>query len=227
MVTSVTAASIKGLPRGSGFLSLRLEERSLDHRRGCPRRCSSRRAFRPMNGPLFAASVQSRLSSKGEYICASMTALREGMYSTSARMSPASIRAMSRASIPAGVMSCPCPLFISASHNASARSRSTQTSYPRSPVYPVRAICAPWRVVDLSLREFRRIPGDDVVHKVQGILPADEVLVERRDVEQARRVTDRVILHLRDEGVRRGREISGPSSPFPAVAQCRRPRMKW
>src|SRR5437899_12857202 len=36
MVTSVTAASIKGLPRGSGFLSLRLEERSLDHRRGCP-----------------------------------------------------------------------------------------------------------------------------------------------------------------------------------------------
>src|SRR5437667_6759094 len=36
MATSVTAASIKGLPRDSGFLSLRLEERSLDHRCGCP-----------------------------------------------------------------------------------------------------------------------------------------------------------------------------------------------
>src|SRR5438445_445828 len=111
------------------------------------------------------------------------------------------------------------------------RGRHSEGPIPEIPkravVDRLAAFIAPWRVVDLSLREFRRIPGDDVVHEVQGILPADEVLVERRDVEQARRVTDRVILHLRDEGVRRGREISGPSSPFPAVAQCRRPRMKW
>src|SRR5438094_1903303 len=51
---------------------------------------------------------------------------------------PASIRAMSSASIPAGVMSCPRPFSRTASHSASARSRSTQISYPRSPVYPVR-----------------------------------------------------------------------------------------
>ena len=91
-----------------------------------------------MNGPLPPAMVQSRLSSNGEYICASMIAFREGIYSTSARMSPASIRAMSSASIPAGVMSCPRPFSRTASHSASARSRSTQISYPRSPVYPVR-----------------------------------------------------------------------------------------
>src|SRR5712664_479740 len=36
MAPTVTADSLKGLPRGSGFLSLRIEERSLDHGRGCP-----------------------------------------------------------------------------------------------------------------------------------------------------------------------------------------------
>src|SRR3989442_292404 len=97
-------------------------------------------AFLPMKGPLSSATVQSRLSSNGEYRCASIVAFRAGMYSTSARMSPASMRATSKASIPAGVMSCPAPFVMRASQSASARSRSTQISSPRSPVYPVREI---------------------------------------------------------------------------------------
>src|SRR2546427_750184 len=189
-------------------------------RRAGPRFCSSRRALRPMNGPLFAASVQSRLSSNGEYICAAMTALRQGMYSTSARTSPASIRAIPRASRPRVLEPFQIRL----------RGRHPEGAVPEIPeravVDRLAAFIAPWRVVDLSLREFRGIAGDDLVHEVKGILPVDQVLVERRDVEQSRGVADRVILPLPGEGGRGGRQISGPSPPLPPVAQSLRPQMK-
>src|SRR2546426_7347045 len=80
------------------------------------------------------------------------------------------------------------------------------------------AFIAPRRVVDLPLREFRGIARDDLVHELEGILPADEIFVERGDVEESRGMADRVVLHLRDEGIRRCGEGSGPAAPFPAVA---------
>src|SRR5207245_1972706 len=54
-----------------------------------------------------------------------------------------------------------------------------------------------------------------------------EIFVERRDVEHARGMADRIVLHLRDQRIRRGREVSGPPAPLPTVACRRRPRMKW
>src|SRR3989441_12642061 len=110
------------------------------------------------------------------------------------------------------------------------RGRHPEGAVPEIPeravVDRLAAFIAPWRVVDLSLREFRRIAGDDLVHEVKGILPVDQVLVERRDVEQSRGVADRRIIPPPDRGGPGGRKISRPSPPFPAVAQCRRPRMK-
>src|SRR3989449_7860082 len=110
------------------------------------------------------------------------------------------------------------------------RGRHPEGAIPEIPeravVDRLAAFIAPRCVVDLSLREFRSIARDDLVHEVQGILPVDAVLVERRNIEQSRGVADRVILHLWNEGVRRGGKITGPSSPFPAVAQSRGSRMK-
>src|SRR2546425_1046268 len=137
-------ASIRKLPRGSGLFSIRFEERPLDHRRrsavALPLdrdldlhagpdlgvRCGDGRDCEVFfqQGRPAAARCPSDLSVSGE---------------DRHLLSPR-IRATSRASMPAGVMSYPAPFVMSASQSASARSRSTQISYPRSPVYPVREI---------------------------------------------------------------------------------------
>ena len=48
------------------------------------------------------------------------------------------MRVLSRAATPCGAMPSGRPARISARHTDGAKSRETQISYPRSPVYPVR-----------------------------------------------------------------------------------------
>ena len=105
--------------------------------------------------------------------------------------------------------------------------RSVTEIPKRAIVHCLPALVAPRGVVDLPFRELRYVPRHDVVHQMCGILPLDEIFVERRDVEHARGMADRIVLHLRDQRIRRGREVSGPPAPLPTVACRRRPRMKW
>src|SRR6267143_4283456 len=104
----------------------------------------------------------------------------------------------------------------------------TVSEVPERPVVDrLASTVAPRRVVDVPLSELLRVAGHDRIDKREGVLPADAVLVERRDVDQSRRMADRMVLHLGDERVRGSREVPGPSAPRPAFTQGGRPRVEW
>ena len=74
---------------------------------------------------------------------------------------------------------------------------------------------------------FCHIASDDAVYQFQRVLAANVVLVQWRDVDQRRRIADRVILVVVHHVVGARDEIARPGAPVLAGTQRRCARMKW
>ncbi len=96
----------------------------------------------------------------------------------------------------------------------------------RAVVDHLAVVVAPRRVVDLPDGHLRGITRDDAVHEAAGIRPVQVVLEERRDVDEAAAVPDRVVLVLvmRLEGAHRVE--TGPVAEAEAAGQGQRARVK-
>src|SRR6185503_2538325 len=70
------------------------------------------------------------------------------------------------------------------------------------------------------------VARDDAVQEPRGVAAGDAVLVQGRDVEQRRRVADRVVFPLVRELVGTGDDVPGPAAPGVARAQRRRARVE-
>ena len=84
-------------------------------------------------------------------------------------------------------------------------------------------LVAPGRVVDAADAELARVPRDHAVDEPRGVRPGDQVLVERRDVDERRRLPDGVVLDLVGVGVRARREIARPFAPLQLGVEWRGP----
>src|SRR2546422_6289458 len=91
---------------------------------------------------------------------------------------------------------------------------------PRSTLFPYTTlfrslafVVAPRRVQHLSDFRFADVARDDVIEQSRRVAAGDEVLIERRDVEQGRRVPDRVILAVVRQLVGAGDDVAGPAPP--------------
>ena len=83
-------------------------------------------------------------------------------------------------------------------------------------------LVAPRRVVDLPDGELRRVARDDAIDEPGRVAAADAVLEERRDVDERRRVADRVVLVLVMRFVRADRVVARPLAEIQAFAQRER-----
>ena len=92
-----------------------------------PAACSPGRS-RPTNGALVESDEPAEAQFGGEYFCESMLAFRLLWKSTSMSSSPASTRATSSASMPAGWIWNARPALMSASQTSIARSHGIQIS---------------------------------------------------------------------------------------------------
>src|SRR5262245_55072720 len=71
-------------------------------------------------------------------------------------------------------------------------------------------LIAPGRVDHLSNRNSSHIAGDDAIHKPRRVGAADPVLEKRRDVNQCRRVSYRVVLMLMMRFICADGVVAGP-----------------
>ncbi len=78
---------------------------------------------------------------------------------------------------------------------------------------------APGSVHDLTHFALRDVPSDDSVHKTCGVRPGDFVFEERRDIDQASRVANGIVLMIVSHLVCADGEISRPVAPFMALAE--------
>src|ERR1041384_5460470 len=74
-------------------------------------------------------------------------------------------------------------------------------------------LCAPWGVQHLADFALGDIARDDAIEQACGVPSRDQVLVERRDVEQGRGAAHGVILAFVAELVRAGHHVSRPPPP--------------
>ena len=81
------------------------------------------------------------------------------------------------------------------------------------------ALVAPRRVEDLPDRHLRHVAGDDPVDEPRRVAPGDQVLEQRRDVDERRGVPDRVVFVLVVALVRADGVIAGPLAVIQALAQ--------
>src|SRR5436190_11195929 len=85
---------------------------------------------------------------------------------------------------------------------------------------------APGRVEHLTDFGLGHVSGDDVVEQPAGVAARDEILIERRHVEQRGRVADRVVFAVVGELVGARDDIPGPAPPGLPLRQWRRAGMK-
>ena len=71
-------------------------------------------------------------------------------------------------------------------------------------------LVAPRRVIHLADRELRRVARDDAIDELHRVLAAHAILEQRRDVDERRRVADRVVLVLVMRLVRAHGVVAGP-----------------
>ncbi len=92
----------------------------------------------------------------------------------------------------------------------------------RPVVNHLAVLVAPRRVEDLPDRHLRHVAGDDPIDEPRGVAPVDPVFVERRDVDERRRVADGVVLVLVMPLVRADGVVAGPLAVVEALAQRER-----
>src|SRR4030095_3491727 len=80
-------------------------------------------------------------------------------------------------------------------------------------------LVAPGRVVHLTDRHLGDIARDHSIHESRGVSPGDQVLEERRYVDERRRVSDRVVLVVVMALVRADRVVARPVAVVEALAQ--------
>ncbi len=78
---------------------------------------------------------------------------------------------------------------------------------------------APRRVDHLADLALRDVAGHDPVQQADRVAPADEVFVERRDVEQRRGAADGVVLAVVQQLVGARHNVARPAAPGLAVAE--------
>ena len=83
-------------------------------------------------------------------------------------------------------------------------------------------LVAPRRVEDLADRHLRHVAGDEPIDEPRGVAPVDQVLEERRDVDQRRGVADGVVLVLVMALVRADGVVAGPLAVVEALAERER-----
>ena len=88
-------------------------------------------------------------------------------------------------------------------------------------------VLAETAVERLTYSAFCRIPSDDAVYQFQRVAAANVVFVEWRDIDQRRRVPNRMILVVMHYIVGTRDEIAGPRAPVFAGTQRLGARMKW
>ena len=96
----------------------------------------------------------------------------------------------------------------------------------RPVVDDLAVLVAPRRVEDAADRQLRRVAGDHAVDQPQGVGPRDDVLVERRDVDQRGRLADRVVLDVVGVGVDARRVVARPLAPLQLAVERRGTRME-
>ena len=91
----------------------------------------------------------------------------------------------------------------------------------RAVVEQLTVVVAPARVVDLSDGELLDIAWRDLVEQPCRVRPFDQVLHQRRDVDQRGGVADRPVFAFEAEVVRPDRDVAGPAAPVLWQAQRR------
>src|SRR5438094_3491983 len=80
-------------------------------------------------------------------------------------------------------------------------------------------LVAPAAINHLSLGHFVNVARDDAVHQLGSVAPGDQVLVQRRDVNQRRCIADSVVLVLMVHLIHADRVISRPLAIIEALAE--------
>ena len=96
----------------------------------------------------------------------------------------------------------------------------------RSVVDDLALLVAPRRVDHLSDGKLRRIARDEPVDELRGVAPCDDVLEERRDVDQRSGVADGVVFVLVVRFVRADGVVARPVAVVQALAQRERALVK-
>ena len=96
----------------------------------------------------------------------------------------------------------------------------------RAVVEQLALVVAPARVVDLPDRELRDVARHDAVEQPRGVRALDQVLHQRRDVDQRRVIADRPVLALEPEVVGADRDVARPAAPVLRQAQRGRARVE-
>ncbi len=86
-------------------------------------------------------------------------------------------------------------------------------------VHHFALLVAPAAVNDLPLGHFVDVARNDPVHQLGGIASGDQVLVQRRDVNQRRRIADSVVLMLMVHLIHADRVVSRPLAVVEALAE--------
>ena len=89
----------------------------------------------------------------------------------------------------------------------------------RAVVDHLAVLVAPRRVEDLADRHLADVARDDAIDEPRGIGARDQVLEQRRDVDQRRGVADRVVFVLVMAFVRADRVVARPVAIVQALAQ--------
>ena len=93
-------------------------------------------------------------------------------------------------------------------------------------VHDKAVFVAPGRVVDAADGELVRVARDHAVDEPRRVRAGDEILVERRDIDERGRLADGVVLDLVGVVIRAGGEIARPFPPLLLAVERRRARIE-
>jgi hypothetical protein len=91
----------------------------------------------------------------------------------------------------------------------------------------VSLFVAPGRVDDLPRLQLDGVARDDPIDEPRGVAAGDEVLEQRRDVDQRRGIPNRVVFVLVERLVRARRKIAGPVTIAETLTKREGTIMKW
>ena len=88
-------------------------------------------------------------------------------------------------------------------------------------------LVAPRRVHHLPHRAFIHIARDDAIDHARRVFALKNIFVQRRRIEQSRRIANRPIFAFGREFIRTRDNIFAPASPVVRLTEVRSARMKW
>src|SRR4030095_4428721 len=86
---------------------------------------------------------------------------------------------------------------------------------------------APRRVPHLAIRHLSHVPRDDAVHETRGVATPDEILEERRNIDEPGGISNSVVLVLVVRLIRADRVVSRPVAIVQRLAKWKRARVKY